>query len=342
MPTPRRDEPPSETQPLPTWPLRRHEDDDGPPTRPYEPSREEERTTPSDELPTPRREENAAPTADGYRALAEHGDDDSEGHWRGEEDVADYERRGDEHTEPVGDRRVDVPRTIADLEHLVLAPDHVDSETLAEAKQRLADNQPLTRADMNAVLHLAVEAARSGIEAEYGEGQFAQREVSGLCGPVQQGITDLLAHILGPEANIQMHASHPNEVGGASIEGSKLQGDVRHYFTTITAPDGRVYLVDPTFVQFTTDAGTVAQRLLDHGGGAAAQQLMQQGFVELTPDVANAYGRALTKKDEEFTPQHFITGNRAPDEREGQVHGGCWSGRMIDATEAAKRRWDEA
>ena len=237
-------------------------------------------------------------------------------------------------------RRDDGPKTLADLQALRPEKHAVDPATMAAAKQNLRAGQALTTTEIQAVFALAIDAARQGITAD-GADVNDNASLGGACGPTQQTVADILQHVLGNNAKVHLHATHPEDKDGfapAAIPGSKLQAhETRHYFTTVEMPDGRVLLVDPTFGQFVAEGSSpVGERLTQHeGGAAAAGELVKHGFVELTPEIANAYGRAMTGKEEDFTPGDFVTPNRAPG-----THGGG-NRRHQPFISQAKKQWDE-
>lgn len=238
---------------------------------------------------------------------------------------------------PDHDQAEHAPKTIQDLQELVPERRPADAATLAAAKAKLASKEPLTPHETRAVLDLAIEATRKGLGGE-GVDVAKHADVGGACGPTQQALVDVLSHVLGGQAIVNMHATHPTNKDGfipPAVPGSALQSlDASHYFTTVHLPDGRVILLDPTFGQFVAPGqAKVGERLVEHGGAAAGAELLKHGYVELTPELADAYGRAITGKDQPFTVDDFATPNRT----EG-THGGRLRDRQ--PLTDAKQAWD--
>ncbi len=238
-----------------------------------------------------------------------------------------------------GDPKTAGPQTIDDLQSQSPEMRATNPKDLATAKTKLASGEPLGAHEMQAVIDLAVNAARQGMERE-GIDIKDNAQLGGMCGPTQQRVTDILTHVLGPNAEVVTHASHfplqagddPSDVRG--LPGKLQSKDAGHSYTTIHLPDGRAFLVDPTFGQFAAKGNdTVGSRMVEGGGGEAGAALMKNGFVELTPEVANAYGRALTGKDADFTVDDFATPTRNEKVRKEYVED-------RSAVADAKQLWD--
>jgi hypothetical protein len=200
-----------------------------------------------------------------------------------------------------------------------------DADALGSAQaKRLAD--PAAKLDdpeQLAVLRNAVDQARMGMiadnEAELSpQAALAADNLGGQCGPTQGRVVEALFAVLGPEAAVHRISSHRRKGADATPEGERslVSNDTDHFITVVEI-GGRTYLVDPTFGQMLNagmGADGVGARVLAQGGGAAiATGLVQDGFVELTPDVARTYGRALTGRDAEFTVADFKKSNTPED-----------------------------
>ncbi len=198
-----------------------------------------------------------------------------------------------------------------------------DPVALAAAQQKVADGAPLTPDEKTALLRHSVDAARKGLIAEMNDMGVAPdaalraEQLGGNCGWAQGRVANALEGIFGPGAEVVRHATHDDKDTGA---GGKLSGDSNHYFTVVKMPDGSAYIVDPTFGQFMQadpHAGKVGTRLLGAENGAEmAGALVKDGFIPLTPEVAQAYGAAMSGRgDEAFAVGDFLEGNAVKDYR---------------------------
>ena len=253
--------------------------------------------------------------------------------------VRDEDTAPDTVREPSPETRTDPtqegPRTIDELAATAPELRQANPKDLATAKTKLASGEALSSREMQAVLDLAVDTARKGIERE-GIDIQNNADLGGMCGPSQTRVVAVLQHILGDNAQVVQHASHPTQQAGSTERAlpGKLQSlDASHSYTTIHLPDGRAFLVDPTFGQFAQNGQAVGDRLLAQGGGEVGADLMKHGFVELTPEVANEYGRALTGKDTDFTVDDFAQPSKNPEVRRE-------TGRDKTAVQDAKQTYD--
>ena len=194
------------------------------------------------------------------------------------------------------------------------------------AKQKLAAKEPLAPHETRALLDLAVGIARQGMIAEMQgvltpKQALAAENLGGMCGPAQGRVANVLEAILVEHGgSVIRHASHDDP--DVARPGSKLvSGDTAHYFTVVKMPDGQAFLIDPTFGQFLQahpEAGKTGTRLLANAGGDVAGALVQSGYIPLTPEVARAYGQAITGRSEDFSVGDFLDGNAVADKR-GQM-----------------------
>ncbi len=94
-----------------------------------------------------------------------------------------------------------------------------------------------------------------------------------------------------------------------------------HAFLIAEMPNGKRYLIDTTFRQF-FEGGTDVDHIGRPGylmrqserGSLIADQLLEHGYVELTPDVAAEYGRALggVENGRTFTVEDFMNATPIP------------------------------
>jgi hypothetical protein len=182
-----------------------------------------------------------------------------------------------------------------------------------------------------ALLDLAVGVARHGLIAEMhgvldARQALAAENLGGMCGPTQGRVANVLEAILvGHGGEVIRHSTSPD--ADVTDPTSKLVGDAPHFFTVVKMPDGQMFLLDPTFGQFlqaSSEAGRVGTRLLgDPDGAQIAGALAGDGYVALTPEVARAYGAAMTGRPgaehslDDFTHGGALVDHRARVKRNG-------------------------
>jgi len=104
---------------------------------------------------------------------------------------------------------------------------------------------------------------------------------------------------------------------------TRFQGDgtlgnkaVRHASIILTLPDGKTYLIDPTFPQFLITGKTKAHQIGYPGvllrktiaGQRLASRLTSDGYIVFDDEVANMYGKALSRnmQAKKYDVQFFI------------------------------------
>ena len=127
-------------------------------------------------------------------------------------------------------------------------------------------------------------------------GPFAARTIADLEKSKIKG-AEIIPHTTeaNKEAKKSNRAGHEDEpatnpsVKESKFAGAKASND--HRFAVVKMPDGKVYLVDPTFGQFAD--GETGKTFRAEAPEAEAQ-LRERGWVVLTKEIAAAHGRALT------------------------------------------------
>lgn len=89
----------------------------------------------------------------------------------------------------------------------------------------------------------------------------------------------------------------------------------RHAFVITLMPDGKYYLIDPTFRQFfhqkqtsPKEIGYAGILLLKEPMGAVfAETLLKRGYIEFNDEFANIYGRALSRYTGDIPPSYTLS-----------------------------------
>ena len=120
-----------------------------------------------------------------------------------------------------------------------------------------------------------------------------RENMGGLCGPMT-GRTMNQLDVAVP------HSTDKSE----SLLGSPFRSEVKHRFAVAEMPDGDVYLVDTTYAQF---RGHDVGKAFAAASPEAEAHLYERGWVKLTPEVAQSYGRALTQDpDATFSIKDYV------------------------------------
>jgi hypothetical protein len=151
-----------------------------------------------------------------------------------------------------------------------------------------------TPADHIVLLRQAVAETRAFIQAPAGR-PLNYAAVKDCCGAGR----DVSAASLG-----DLVSGGATDVTVARFQSREVFGANKHAFTVVTFNNGRKFLVDPTFAQFfhpasTKDPQAKTANVLraDAGGLRFANELVQNGFVELDETSARLYARALGVED---------------------------------------------
>ena len=172
-------------------------------------------------------------------------------------------------------------------------------QDLARARARLhvlAPGKRLSSEDSRVLLQQTAWATRqalAGVRWVRGLGAeaFQPKNIAGACGYGQACSTFHLQDLgIRPE-DIHLHQA-----------ADAFGGGFRHAFVVVKMPDGRPYLVDCTFRQFFQPGNDGPDHIGEPGrlmratrqGRAISDELLAHGFIELTDEVAAAYGRALS------------------------------------------------
>ncbi len=192
-----------------------------------------------------------------------------------------------------------------------------DPEEVTAAVKRAKAGEPLSDADTMAILDDVVGMARQTAMSSMGtdlDKTLAPPNLAGHCNRMQDEAYQRLTNLglIGEDAPIGISMHH------TTAEGSNFEGAASHYFTVITMPDGRRFLIDPSHGQFLRndapahESGEVGRRLAtDTPGRQLATALTQDGFIELNDDNMQRYGRALTGSDRDFSADDYANGNRS-------------------------------
>lgn len=106
---------------------------------------------------------------------------------------------------------------------------------------------------------------------------------------------------------------------GASILGDKA---VRHASVLLTLPDGKTYLIDPTFGQFLHEHDTQPNQIGFPGvllrktlaGQRLAGNLVTDGYILFDDKTANLYGKVLSRDPQvaDYNVRFFLDNNEGP------------------------------
>jgi hypothetical protein len=213
-----------------------------------------------------------------------------------------------------------------------------DPAVVQRARAELAALRPgerLSDASAQALVQDTVHAAREALLAEHrvagrnNQGMrpdeaFSCRQMAGWCG-MGQALTSTRLAELGIAGN-RLRALQALDVF-RQPDGTP---GYNHAFLIAEMPNGKRYLIDTTFRQFFEGEagpngigrpGDLMRRT--ERGSRIADELLERGFVELTPDVANEYGRALAgvENGRTFTVQDYLDARPiALDYNRGELH----------------------
>ncbi|MEZ0312867.1 MAG: hypothetical protein ACAI38_13920 [Myxococcota bacterium] len=164
-----------------------------------------------------------------------------------------------------------------------------------DARMRFSD------ADADALLDGVVDGVRKTLRAVGARRQFEHDALSpaglqGACGfattASQLYLGDLGANTVAHQARIFFGNAYS------------------HAFAVTTLPNGRTYLVDATFAQFTGPGGVPGELLRSTvEGNRLLQRLLTRGYVELDDQTAALYGRALGGQHPPRTVNDFTAAN---------------------------------
>jgi hypothetical protein len=164
------------------------------------------------------------------------------------------------------------------------------AEQLEAAMTRL-NAGTATVADQQILLRQTIADARTYIQAEQGR-PLSWDVLHDRCGPGR----DVSAASFGALAS-----DSPQPISISRFQAKEVFGYGKHGFSVVTFSDGTQYIVDPTFGQFLRPGTQMdplkqatAQVLRgDPAGTKLATELVQNGFVPLTPENAKLYARGL-------------------------------------------------
>jgi len=221
--------------------------------------------------------------------------------------IADILRDVDDHQEAA--RQIRALKTAKDphdltdeaaarSDELFTAPNQADVQA---AKNAMREHDQVTTQQSKLLIEDAVLGFRKMVVDEAGGEKSAldAPNLGGFCGHAQGSVEQsLLALGVHPEEL----AFHQTTTGSPD---SPFADATEHYFTVAKMPGDKPYLVDPTFAQFLHQ--DVGKRLASTPEGKAlALELTTKGYVHLTPEVAELYGRALTGGPGPFSMHDFL------------------------------------
>jgi hypothetical protein len=150
-----------------------------------------------------------------------------------------------------------------------------------------------TLADQQVIMRQTVADARAFLRAEKGQA-LSSTILCSNCGPGRDVSSASFGSLVAesPQAHSVVRFQALDVFG---------RGTNQHVFSVVTFANGKQYIVDPTFAQFLKPGtgleavpGTSAQVLrADPAGARFARDLVQNGFVQLNPENARLYARAL-------------------------------------------------
>jgi hypothetical protein len=171
------------------------------------------------------------------------------------------------------------------------------SQAEVEWARQILANPDAHPNEVNHALEVVVERAAADYRALLlGRHENSAREtvltadaLRGACGEGRDVTADSIASLtIGSRSPLVVHRIQAAHLG---IEGAQ------HAFTVIITPEGRGFLVDPTFAQFADQIGgrtfTSQKMLSDPRAVMAARNLLRDGFVPLTPANARDYALGL-------------------------------------------------
>ncbi len=180
-----------------------------------------------------------------------------------------------------------------DLDKLLKFGPKVEVPTAEELQAVLARSNAgtATAADQEILLRQTIAESRAYLEAGAGR-PLSYDVLKGNCGPGR----DVSAASFG-----SLTSDSPKPSSIFRFQSQEVFGVNKHGFSVVTFSDSAQYLVDPTFGQFLRpgmamdplkQATAQVLRTLP-GGDQIARDLVQNGFIRLTPESARLYARAL-------------------------------------------------
>lgn len=167
---------------------------------------------------------------------------------------------------------------------------------------KLSTNE--TKALLDQTLYGAREVLRKDLTA--GDKIFTPENIAGACGFGQAASAFALQEMGISPDKLHLHQAVNSFPG---------EGTFNHAFLVAQMPDGKNYLIDPTFRQFfnareleKNHIGSVGAVMREtEKGSKIADQILSKGYVELTPDVAREYARALSAGAHgNFEPRDYL------------------------------------
>ncbi|MBI2069689.1 MAG: hypothetical protein HYT79_03725 [Elusimicrobia bacterium] len=168
------------------------------------------------------------------------------------------------------------------------------TEVLGKASHK-ARTKPreLTNAEAEAIIEQAILEDRRALLEKQNVSDLGACSVQGACGLSQADVVRRLQHYAVDALEVYHHQA-------ANLFGSD---SFRHAFIVVRVKStGKIYLVDATARQFFQKgkqntnqigyAGDIMRNM--SGGNVIADRLIKYGYIELTPEVANVYGRGLS------------------------------------------------
>ncbi|MCC6811380.1 MAG: hypothetical protein IT381_28380 [Deltaproteobacteria bacterium] len=180
-----------------------------------------------------------------------------------------------------------------------IEPRPPDAEVLRRAVEKARAGEELNADEESAMLRHVVERARRPIAKELGTTKIPISEQGGFCHQASARATFAFEDLdipgarvvwCSPESFLADRGFNPTPLS------KKAASHVDHGFAIIELPNGRKYLVDPTFGQYFSPESRVGAELLRmRGGKELADELIAQGHIELTDATATLYLNAFSR-----------------------------------------------
>jgi hypothetical protein len=204
----------------------------------------------------------------------------------------------------------------------ILAPPQPNAVMAARAElATLRPGERLSDASADVLMQDVVNAARASLLEDHRQlrpqNANMNEQTAFSCGEMANwcGFGQALTHHRLVEMGIPENRLHARQA--ADIFG---RDSFNHAFMVVEMQNGKLYLVDTTFRQF-FDGPTGQNNIGRPGslmrqserGSRIADQLLERGYVELTAEVAQEYGRALSgNPNSRFTVADYMNARRLP------------------------------
>lgn len=178
-------------------------------------------------------------------------------------------------------------------------------EKIAMMRNKAMARQPMTDDEVKLLILDVVSNVRTGLKLMDPSQDFSPKKLEGKCGVAREAVVARLKE-LGIEASfIKRHqAINVFSLSEITVEPSgyisRSGDDWNHAFVVVNMPNGKAYLIDPTFRQFSQDLrpnrapGSV---MIDTAAGVkVADQLLRYGFFELTDEAEDIFAKSFMNR----------------------------------------------